>query len=292
MRNAYGRAMTTPTVAARGLWRSSHPGPTCVVTVLALALGIAAGLDAWRLVLLTLAVFAGQLSVGISNDAIDVARDRAVGRDDKPIARGEVSMRAAWAAAIGCLAVALLLSAPLGMGMLAVHALTLVSAWSYNAGLKATVFSLVPFLVSFGLFPSLATLSAADPRMAAGWAGVAGAALGAAVHLTNVLPDLEDDRRTGIRGLPHRLGGPASAVLAAVCVAIGGVAVLLGPVGFEVGEVGPLAWGFCVAVLAVAAAGAVAALRGVAGRAVFRLVMLSALLLAVQLVATGGALAA
>ena len=64
---------------------------------LALALGIAVGLEPWRLVLLTLAVFCGQLSIGLSNDAIDAPRDRAVGRTDKPIARGEVSERLAWA---------------------------------------------------------------------------------------------------------------------------------------------------------------------------------------------------
>ena len=68
------------------LWRSSHPGPTLVVTALSLALGISIGLDSWRLALLVVAVFAGQLSVGISNDAFDADRDRAVGRIDKPLA--------------------------------------------------------------------------------------------------------------------------------------------------------------------------------------------------------------
>ena len=140
----------------RALWGSSHPGPTLVVTALALALGIATGLEAWRLALLTTSVFAGQLSVGISNDALDAERDRAVGRTDKPIARGDVSAQAAWGAALGLLASALVLSAPLGWRMLAAHALALGSAWAYNAGLKSTPWSIVPFLVSFGIFPSLA----------------------------------------------------------------------------------------------------------------------------------------
>ncbi|WP_159501765.1 UbiA family prenyltransferase [Microbacterium sp. 18062] len=284
--------MSSPPAVARGLWRSSHPGPTCVVTALALALGVAAGLEPWRLALLTVAVLLGQLSVGISNDALDVERDRAVGRSDKPIARGDVSVRVAWIAAAVCLALALALSAPLGIGMLAAHAVTLASAWTYNAGLKATVFSIVPFLLSFGLFPSLATLAAADARVAAAWAWVAGATLGAAVHLTNVLPDLEDDRRTGIRGLPHRLGGRSAAVVAAVGVAAGAVAVLLGPPQLRIAAVSPLSWAFFAAVVVVAAVSAVLALRGAPGRMVFRLVMLSALLLAAQLVATGGALAA
>lgn len=276
----------------RALWGSTHPGPTLVVSALALALGVAVGLEPWRLVLLTLAVFAGQVSIGISNDAIDAPRDRAVGRTDKPIARGDVSERAAWAAALGALGAALVLSAPLGFGMLAAHAIFLASAWSYNAGLKSTPLSIVPFLVSFGIFPSMATLAAPDPRVAAPWGWIAGAALGAAVHLTNVLPDLDDDRATGVRGLPHRMGARASAVVAATGIVVGAVAVLVGASGGDLGAVGALGWVFFAAVVIVAAATAVLAVVRPPSRPLFRLVMLAALLLAAQLVATGGAIAA
>lgn len=283
------RASSVRTV--RALWGSSHPGPTLVVTALALALGIATGLELWRIALLTVAVFAGQLSVGISNDAFDATRDREVGRTDKPVARGDVAVGSAWAAAIGLLALALMLSVPLGWRMLATHALALGSAWAYNAGLKSTPWSIVPFLVSFGIFPSLATLSAADPAFAAGWAWIAGAALGAAVHLTNVLPDLDDDARTGVRGLPHRLGPRASAVVAALAVVGGAIAVLLGAAGGDLAAVSAVSWVFFVAVVAVAVVTAWRAIARPPTRTLFRLVMLAALLLAVQLVASGSALA-
>ena len=276
----------------RALWGSTHPGPTLVVTALALAIGIAVGLEPWRLVLLTLAVFCGQLSIGLSNDAIDAPRDRAVGRADKPIARGDVSERVAWSAAVGALVAALLLSAPLGWGMLAAHAVFLASAWSYNAGLKSTPFSIAPFLVSFGIFPSLATLALPDPRVTALWGWIAGAALGAAVHLTNVLPDLEDDRRTGVRGLPHRIGPRASAVVAAAGIIVGAVAVLVGSSGADLGSAPVVSWLFFAAVVAVALTTAVLALVRPPTRVLFRLVMLAALLLAAQLVATGGAVVA
>uniref|UniRef100_UPI003F508D3F UbiA family prenyltransferase n=1 Tax=Microbacterium chionoecetis TaxID=3153754 RepID=UPI003F508D3F len=275
----------------RALWGSSHPGPTLVVTVLALALGIATGLEAWRIALLTVAVFAGQLSVGISNDALDAARDREVGRTDKPLARGDVTLGVAWVAAWGLLALALILSVPLGWRMLAAHALTLGSAWAYNAGLKSTAWSIAPFLVSFGVFPSLATLSAADPTFAPGWAWIAGGALGAAVHLTNVLPDLDDDARTGVRGLPHRLGPRASAVIAALAVAGGALAVLLGAAGGDLSAVSAVSWVFFGAVVAVAIVTAWRAIARPPTRTLFRLVMLAALLLAAQLVASGSALA-
>ncbi|WP_285136117.1 UbiA family prenyltransferase [Microbacterium sp. lyk4-40-TSB-66] len=262
------------------LWESTHPGPTLVVTVLSLALGIAAGVDPGRLVLLVAAVFAGQVSVGLSNDAIDGARDAAVGRTDKPIAGGAVTAGRALAVAVGAVVVALALSVPLGPGLVAAHAIALASAWAYNAGLKSTPLSIVPFLVSFGLFPSFATLSTAAPALAAVWATVAGAALGAAVHLTNVVRDLDDDRRTGVRGLPHRLGARASVVLAAAGIVVGAVAVLLGTDATVVGLV------FSVAVAAVAVAAVVLVLLRPPGRAVFQLTMLAALLLAAQLVVT------
>jgi len=274
----------------RALWGSSHPGPTLVVTALALALGIATGLEPWRLVVLTAAVFAGQLSVGVSNDAFDAARDREVGRRDKPIARGDVAIGVAWAVSAGLLAAALLLSLLLGWWMPAAHALALGSALAYNAGLKSTPWSIVPFLVSFGIFPSLATLSAPAPSFAAWWAWIAGAALGAAVHLTNVLPDLDDDARTGVRGLPHRLGPRTSAVIAALAVVGGAVAVLVGAAGGHLSAVSPVSWVFFGAVVVVAVVTAWRAIARPPSRALFRLVMLAALLLAAQLVASGSAL--
>jgi 4-hydroxybenzoate polyprenyltransferase len=224
------------------------------------------------------AVFAGQVSVGLSNDAIDGARDAAVGRTDKPIAGGAVTAGQALAVAVGAVVIALALSVPLGPGLVAAHSVALASAWAYNAGLKSTPISIVPFLLSFGLFPSFATLSTSAPAFAAMWASVAGAALGAAVHLTNVVRDLDDDRRTGVSGLPHRLGARASVLLAAAGIVVGAVAVLLGAGSSLIGIL------FFGAVVAVALATAVLVIVKRPGRAVFQLTMLAALLLAVQLV--------
>ncbi|MDF2047219.1 MULTISPECIES: UbiA family prenyltransferase [Microbacterium] len=262
----------------RALWGATHPGPTLVVTVLSLALGIAAGVEPARLALLVVAVFAGQVSVGLSNDAIDGARDAAVGRTDKPIAGGAVTPERALAVAVASAILAVGLSVPLGPGLVAAHAIALGSAWAYNAGLKSTPFSIAPFVLSFGLFPSFATLSTVPPALAAPWASVAGAALGAAVHLTNVVRDLDDDRRTGVRGLPHRLGARASVVLAACGILAGAIAVLRGTDATALGLV------FFVAVAAVAVAAVVMVFVRSPGRAVFQLTMLAALLLAAQLV--------
>ncbi len=270
---------------AEALWGSSHPGPTLVVTALAVVLGVAAGVDAGRLALLACAVFTGQLSVGWSNDAIDAGRDAAVGRRDKPIVRGELARSSVWVAAGLAATFALALSAVLGPPLLGVHALALASAWAYNLGLKRTPASVLPFIVSFGLFPSLATLARSDPALAAPWAWVAGSTLGVAVHFSNVLPDLDDDAATGVRGLPHRLGARASSIWAFAAVEIGAIAVLLGPLFAGRSLSAPAGIGFAL-VSVVAVVGLARALRR-QDRVVFRLVMVAALLLAVQLAATG-----
>ena len=274
------------------LLRSTHPGPSIVVTVIAIVLGIAAGLDPWRTAVLGLAILLGQFSVGLSNDAIDARRDRIAGRRDKPLAMGAASVRSAWIAAVATLVAALVLSALLSGWMLAAHAVAIASAWSYNAWLKSTPASVVPFVVSFGLLPSLVTLAATDPRPAAAWAWIAGGTIGVAVHLTNVLPDLEDDARTGVRGLPHRLGRRASAVIAAVALVGGAVAVLVGPVIAAPGrnEPTPLAWTAFALATAIAVGGLALALAQPPGRWVFRLVMLAALMLVIGLAATGQSL--
>jgi len=270
----------------RALWGATHPGPSLVVTVLSLALGVAAGLEPWRIVVLVVAVFAGQIFVGLSNDAIDLFRDATVGRADKPLVRGDTRVRTAWIAALIALGVALILSAVLGWAMLIAHVIALAFAWSYNAGLKATPLSLVPFLVSFGIFPSLATLSAPVPQPAAVWASFAGAMLGAAVHLTNVLPDLEDDRRTGVRGLPHRIGPTASVVLAVAGIVVAAIAVLVGSL---IEGAAPVMMAlFAVAVIVIAGAVMIRMRRRGADRTGFRLVMGAALVLALQLVVASG----
>ncbi len=105
------------------------------------------------------------------------------------------------------------------------------------------------------------------------------------MHLTNVLPDLDDDRRTGIRGLPHRLGATASVSIAVAGIVVAAVAVLVG--GRSDGVV---PWIFFGAVLVLAVAVVVRVRVRGADRVGFRLVMAAALVLAAQLVVAAGEL--
>jgi 4-hydroxybenzoate polyprenyltransferase len=160
-----------------------------------------------------LAILANQASVGLSNDWIDAERDRATGRMDKPVALGLVSAttvrNSAWTAA----AIAIVLTLPLGFAATVLHIVFLASAWSYNAGLKKTWFSVLPYIVSFGILPAVVTLALPAARFAAPWALGVGALLGVAAHFANVLPDLDDDRATGVSGMPHRLGRRTASIL-------------------------------------------------------------------------------
>jgi 4-hydroxybenzoate polyprenyltransferase len=254
------------------LARSTHPGPSIAVSIVAVVLGIGLGLDPVRLVLLGAAVVLNQASVGLSNDWLDADRDRAVGRTDKPVALGWIGAATVRNAAIACALLAVLLTVPLGWFATLVHALFIASAWTYNVGLKNTPISVLPYIVSFGTLPLIVALARPVPALAAPWALGLGALLGVSAHFANVLPDLEDDRRTGIRGLPHRLGRTASGIVICVALAAGALLAFFGPAG----EKTVLQWVGLVVTLLLAAAIAIV-LRRPPTRLLFQLIIAAAL---------------
>ena len=269
-------------IPAMTLLRSAHPGPSIAVSAMTGVLAIAAGLDVWRVVVLTLAMFFGQVSVGLSNDWIDAARDTAVGRTDKPIAAGQIAASTVRTAAWVTVIVAILLTISLGWPATVAHVVFIVSAWGYNLGLKSTVFSVAPYIVSFGLLPLIVTLSREHPTAASGWALAAGALLGIAAHFANVLPDLEDDRVTGVRGLPHRVGPRTTGLVIAAALAGASASIVLGP--------GPAPWYLYVGLaisIALAIACAALVIRRRSTRLIFRLIIVGALIDVVLLVLSG-----
>src|SRR6202161_2630534 len=125
-----------PMKHVRALVIASHPIPSLAVTAMATLLTAEAaprGFAAGRVVLVALAVLAGQLSVGWSNDARDADRD--AGRADKPTAVGLVSARVLWLGAAIALAASLVLAAALGPVSLVIDAAMTAVARSSNLGL-------------------------------------------------------------------------------------------------------------------------------------------------------------
>ena len=274
---------------------SSHPGPTLTVTVLAAVIAGAVGQPVWLVVLVALTVVAGQLSIGLANDWIDADRDRAVGRSDKPVAQGLVAVGTVRTAAFVTAGVAVVLSVLLGPVAALAHLVLVAAGWAYDAGLKRTVWSVAPFVVAFGLLPVVAVSAGADAQLPAAWAIATGAVFGVAIHCTNVLPDLVDDAATGVRGFPHRLGLHAAGVVAFASLVVAGGLVLVGQLGGDdpvrgLGVV--LAVAGTVVVVVLAGVGVRLVLTGPPTRVLFRLVIVSSLVLVVELGLAGARLVA
>ena len=215
---------------ARALVRAAHPGPAVVVTAVTAVLAVASQRPAPVAVTVTAAVFAGQLTIGWGNDLRDAVRDATVGRTDKPVADGRLSPRVV-RRAIGLAAAAcVLLSAAVGWRSALVHlGLGVASGHAYNLWLKSTTWSWVPYAVAFGSLPAVVSLAGPDHDGPAAYVVVAAACLGVGAHLLNALPDLTDDARTGVIGLPHRLGATASRAVAAVLLGSASTATIVGP---------------------------------------------------------------
>jgi 4-hydroxybenzoate polyprenyltransferase len=201
------------------------------VTTVATLLAVAAGVPAGRVLLVCAAVLAGQASIGWSNDWLDADRDRAVARADKPVVQGAVQPARLRSAALIAVVVAVVLSLLLGLAPGLLLLVLVASGWAYNAGLKRTAASAVPYVTGFGALPAGVVAAAPGGAVAPWWLVAAGAALGAAAHLANVAPDLEDDLATGVRGLPHRLGAQVSAIVCALLLGAASAVLVLGPDG-------------------------------------------------------------
>lgn len=276
-------AGVTKRLLLRALMLSSHPVPGAAVTVVTAVLAAAVGLDLRRIVVLTIVMAADQLAVGWSNDAIDAERDSVNGRTDKPIASGRIDRRIVARASVVAAAASLAGAFTLGIAAGGWHAIFLLSAIAYNAGLKRSILSVLPYAVSFGLLPVLVAAAADPSRFASGWAIGAGALLGVAAHFANVLPDLEDDERTGVRGLPHRIGARPTGLLAFLALLSAAILVATGA---------PTS-GTAVALIAVgviSVVGVILVARRSFGRILFVLILLSAVALVIGLSFAGSAL--
>ena len=266
---------------ALALIRASHPEPGGAVTLAMALLAVGTGHRGWRLVAVVLAVAATQLAVGWVNDWLDADRDLRAGRRDKPVASGAVSRRTVGVSGLIAALAIPLPALPLGAVPTVVICLVGVFALLYDWPLKSTAFSVVPYLVAFGLLPAFVVVSLPGNPAPPAWLVLAGALLGGGAHFANVLPDLADDAATGVRGLPHRIGERGSQVAAAVLLLGATLTLVFGPSG-------PPSWSGWAA----AAASVVVLLLGAYGSkrargrpvALFRAVMVVALMDVVLLV--------
>jgi 4-hydroxybenzoate polyprenyltransferase len=253
----------------------------CAVAAGVTAIASAAGRGPAGTALAGLAVLTGQLSIGWSNDYLDWRVDVAAGRTDKPLALGSIPPRmvavAAVAAAVCCLPLSLASGWRAGFAQL----VAVASGWIYNLRVKRTLWSPIPYIPGFGLFPAFVTLGLAGHPWPAWWALTAGALLGVGAHFANVLPDLPADLATGVLGLPQRLGGRISRLLAGAFLGTATAVLAVAPSGFD--ALSAFGVAAAVAVIAAGLVGAIVGPRHQAGRMLTMLAVISAGLLDVAL---------
>ena len=257
---------------AIALLKSTHPIPSFAVTSFTVLLAIGYGMPIEKLVLVGLGILFQQFSVGLSNDWLDYDRDKIVGRKDKPTVRFEVSAKLVRNASLVSAVIALVVATSLGWQVLLTMVAMLLVGWSYNLGLKSNALSALPYAVGFGLVPIYVTLSLSTPQLPLWWVMLAAALLGVAGHFANALPDLIDDRVTGVRALPHILGQRVSALAISAAAALASLLVVT-----ESTSLNPvLAWlGFGMTMALVITA-SVLALRPKPPRVIFHLLIAAA----------------
>jgi len=210
-------------VLARGnvFLRAAHFGPTVIVTTASFLLSLSqySIIDSLRV---AIAIFAGQLVVGWSNDFIDAPLDIAAHRTKKPIVSKEINPEQLKGSIVFALVAAVLLSlfSPLGLTGTLIHFLGILSATFYNFKLKPTILSPIPYIVSFGALPWAIYLPAGNhPPL---WLYLDFMLIAVAFHFFNVLKDFQWDIKQGIMGIPQRLGRNVSLIISIslVCSAV------------------------------------------------------------------------
>jgi 4-hydroxybenzoate polyprenyltransferase len=171
-------------------------------------------------------VFTGQLVVGWSNDLYDYQDDLMHQRMNKPLVAGLISQEflRKWIKIVLPISFVANLLGPLGIKGGLVYMLGIACGVGYNFYFKFSWLSPLPYAIAFAALPSSIAISKdITPPV---WMWLGGALFGMAAHFINVLKDMKADQKSGIRGLPQRLGKVNSIITAIALIALG-VAVLI-----------------------------------------------------------------
>jgi 4-hydroxybenzoate polyprenyltransferase len=207
--------MSTFAKKAIALIQSCHPLPCLAVALFSGMFSLGSGSPLDRSAAIFLAMLLQQISVGLSNDWLDHRRDLAAGRTDKPTVRGSVTAAVLRFWSIAAAVLAEITALALGFGPALLMVLMLAVGWAYNLGLKSNWMSAIPYALGFATVPIFVGLAAPEPFWVEGWVVLVSALLGVSAHFANVLPDMADDKLTGVNALPHMLGQRISAIVIA-----------------------------------------------------------------------------
>ena len=201
---------------------AAHPYPVVMVLALTQLLGFASAdgsPEASRLAIATTAMLLSQLAIGWTNDYVDREGD-ALYQPWKPVASGALAASALRPAAFVAAIASLALAGVLGLLSLTFCAIGTAAGLSYDLRLKDTPFSWLPYMVGFAVLPPF-VWSAIDAFEGGFlWLYPIAAPLVLAVHLGQVLPDIDDDRRALRGGFAVSLGSATAFRLLLVCLVL------------------------------------------------------------------------
>ncbi len=210
----------------KALLIASHFIPTMLVSTISFLISLL-HFSPLQSAQIALAIFAGQLVVGWSNDLLDYPLDLAASRTNKPLVVNQITpnflKKSIYIALFAALALSLL--SPLGLIGSLIHFLGIFSATLYNLKLKATVFSPLPYIFSFAALPWAIYLAInKTPPL---WLYLAFALFATAFHFLNVLKDLSWDLSQNVLGLPQRIGRNKSIFIAISCTMTGLITLII-----------------------------------------------------------------
>ena len=197
------------------LVRLAHPLPTLLNALVAAALTTTAGGSASQAALAAITMLGVHTSIGAMNDLLDQAGD--AGRAEKPLVGGNVSPREARVMVIVAATAGLAAASALSSTSLAIAAAGATLGYLYNAGIKRTPISFLPFALGVALIPAF-SWSAAGAPLPTAIATLCLIALpgGSALALQNALADRELDKSVGANGAVVRLGHQRTILLIAL----------------------------------------------------------------------------
>ena len=158
-----------------------------------------------RLIPFLAALLLTQLAISIHNDYCDRALDTQA-KPWRALPRGLLTPGGALAATAVLTALGLLAAVPLGPKLVLLVATGTAAGFLYNARLKRTAWSWLPFWVALPMLvlAAFVTVDRFDPKL---WqVYMIGAPLVGAVSIADSLADIESDSALGVRGLAQRLG--------------------------------------------------------------------------------------
>ena len=204
----------------KGLRQASHFGPTLIVTTIG---WLFANHYWWEgpAFVIAFGIFTGQLIVGWSNDLYDYNDDLRHQRSNKPLVSGLITPEylKKWIMVMTPLSFIANLLGPLGIKGGLVYMFGIACGIGYNFYFKFSWLSPLPYAIAFAALPSSIVISKdMNPPT---WMWLGGALFGMAAHFINVLKDMSEDQKSGIRGLPQRMGIEGSIAAAIALVALG-----------------------------------------------------------------------